>query len=136
MQSYWSVIVIFLGASLIPILLVWLSTAFVRRMDSGLYWVAVWIPMGWLVSLPLMVHVLAGFVELDQIHFLSWQDYWVLWGFAFIMLLIGFTPQLRPQSRTDRLNLFMFSLSWMGIMCFINFLWMSFMIFLKSYAQS
>jgi|GEM_PF-3472679 len=136
MQGYWSVIVIFLGASLIPILLVWLSTAFVRRMDSGLYWVAVWIPMGWLVSLPLMVHVLAGFVELDQIHFLSWQDYWVLWGFAFIMLLIGFTPQLRPQSRTDRLNLFMFSLSWMGIMCFINFLWMSFMIFLKSYAQS
>ena len=136
MQSYWSVIVIFLGASLIPILLLWLSTAFVRRMDSGLYWVAVWIPMGWLVSLPLMVHVLAGFVELDQIHFLSWQDYWVLWGFAFIMLLIGFSPQLRPQSRTDRLNLFMFSLSWMGIMCFINFLWMSFMIFLKSFAQS
>ena len=136
MQSYWSVIVIFLGASLIPILLLWLSTAFVRRMDSGLYWVAVWIPMGWLVSLPLMVHVWAGFVELDQIHFLSWQDYWVLWGFAFLMLLIGFTPRLRPQSRTDRLNLFMFSLSWMGIMCFINFLWMSFMIFLKSFAQS
>ena len=136
MQSYWSVIVIFLGASLIPILLLWLSTTFVRRMDSGLYWVAVWIPMGWLVSLPLMAHILAGFVESDQIHFLSWQDYWVLWGFAFIMLLIGFTPQLRPQSRTDRLNLFMFSLSWMGIMCFINFLWMSFMIFLKSSAQS
>lgn len=136
MQSYWSVIVIFLGASLIPSLLLWLSTTFVRRMDSGLYWVAVWIPMGWLVSLPLMVYILAGFVEPDQIHFLSWQDYWVLWGFAFLMLLIGFTPQLRPQSRTDRLNLFMFSLSWMGIMCFINFLWMSFMIFLKSFAQS
>jgi hypothetical protein len=136
MQSYWSVIVIFLGASLIPILLLWLSTTFVRRMDSGLYWVAVWMPMGWLVSLPLMAHILAGFVESDQIHFLSWQDYWVLWGFAFIMLLIGFTPQLRPQSRTDRLNLFMFSLSWMGVMCLINFLWMSFMIFLKSFAQS
>jgi len=136
MQSYWSVIVIFLGASLIPILLLWLSTTFVRRMDSGLYWVAVWIPMGWLVSLPLMVYILSGFVEPDQIHFLSWQDYWVLWGFAFLMLLIGFAPQLRPQSRTDRLNLFMFSLSWMGIMCFINLLWMGFMIFLKSFAQS
>jgi hypothetical protein len=133
-QGMWTAVAIILLSVLSPILLLGLCTVIVRRLSSGHYWVAVWIPMGWLVSLAiveLLVSRLAGHL---QSRFTYGQEYEALWFFTFGMLLVGFAPRLRPRSGKDGLRLFMFSLCWIGFISFVNLFWIGLMFFLNTFS--
>lgn len=136
--SIWIVIAAVPAVALIPPFILWISLRIVRRTSSGRYWIAVWIPMGWLASLALVEWLaanLAGYRQMlaryQQVPLTDWQPFYVLWAVAFAMLLAGFVPRLRPQTRSDRLNLVAFSLCWMCFTFFINIYWIGFMIFMS-----
>lgn len=128
-QNLWSVIAILTLSILTPFLLIGLCVVLVRRLSSGHYWIAVWIPMGWLVSLALVELIVSRVAGYLQPRFTGGHEYQMLWLFNFGMLLVGFAPRLRPRSRSDGLKLLIFSLCWIGVMSFINMFWIAFMFF-------
>lgn len=136
--SIWVAIAAVPAAAVISLFLLWISLRIVRRTVSGRYWIAAWIPMGWLASLALAEWLavnLAGYRQIlaryQQVPLTELQPFCVLWTVAFAMLLVGFIPRLRPQTRSDRMNLVAFSLCWMGFTFSINICWVGFMIFIS-----
>ncbi|MEM2942354.1 MAG: hypothetical protein QXT81_02915 [Candidatus Bathyarchaeia archaeon] len=131
----WILVVGLAAAVLVPILLLWVSLRIIRRTKSGRYWIATWIPMGWLVSLALVESLavsLAGYrqalARYHQVPITDLQSFHMLWAFAFTMVILGFMPRLRPRTRRDRLNLITFSICWVGLMVFVNTFWIALMI--------
>ena len=126
------------AAAMISLFLLWISLRIVGRTVSGRYWIAAWIPMGWLASLALAEWLavnLAGYRQIlaryQQVPLTELQPFYILWAVAFAMLLAGFIPRLRPQTRSDKMNLVAFSLCWMGFMLSVNICWLGFMIFMS-----
>jgi len=134
--NVWIAVGIVIAVVVVPLFLLWVSAAFVRRIRSGHYWVAIWIPMGWLASLALVEYFVNLPVGYPQLHFTFWQEYELLWIFGFGMMMLGFLPQLRPRNGRDGLNLLIFSLSWTGFMLFINLFWVDFILFMSSISPS
>jgi len=132
-QGMWTAVAIILLSVLSPILLLGLCLIIVRRLSSGHYWVAVWIPMGWLVSLAIIELLVSRLPSHLQPRFIYGQEYGALWLFTFGMLLTGFAPRLRPRSGKDGLRVFMFSLCWIGFISFVNLFWIGFMFFLNTF---
>jgi hypothetical protein len=140
--SSWILVAGLAAAVLVPILLLWVSLKIIRRAKSGRYWIATWIPMGWLASLALVESLavnLAGYKQVlaryQQTPLTDLQHFYTLWSFAFIMVILGFMPQLRPRTRRDRLNLIAFSLCWVSLMVVVNTYWILFMLLLSFAGQ-
>jgi hypothetical protein len=134
--NVWTVIGIVIAVVVIMLLLFRVSWVFARRIRSGRYWVAIWVPMGWLASLALVEYFVNPPAGYPQLHFTYWQEYQLLWIFGFGMMMLGFLPQLRPRKRIDGLNLLIFSLSWTGFMLFLNLFWVDFVLFMSSISPS
>ena len=137
-QSIWVAIAAVAVAAIISLFLLWISLRILRRTVSGRYWIAAWIPMGWLASLALAEWSavnLVGYGQIlsryQQVPLTELQPFYVLWAMAFVILLAGFIPRLRPQTRSDRVKLIAFSLCWMGFTFSINICWVGFMIFMS-----
>ncbi|MBS7623184.1 hypothetical protein KEJ39_05865 [Candidatus Bathyarchaeota archaeon] len=136
--SSWILVAGVAAAVLALILLSWVGLTIIRHTRSGRYWIATWIPMGWLISLALVESLavsLAGYKQIlaryQQTPLTDLRNFYILWALAFTMVILGFMPQLRPGNRRDRLNLIMFSLCWVGLMVFVNTCWIAFMIIIS-----
>jgi hypothetical protein len=108
----------------IVLILLWVSFNAAKNTGSGRYWVLIWIPMGWLVSLSLAELLSQIIFQSKQSIVAGWHTPQViLWIIAFSMLLLGFLPQFRPKNRTDRINLLIFIICWSVTMVLINLFW-------------
>jgi hypothetical protein len=108
----------------IVLILLWVSFNAARNTSSGRYWVLIWIPMGWLVSLSLAELLSQTIFQSQRSIVAGWHtQYVILWIIAFSMLLLGFLPQFRPKNRTDRINLLIFIICWAVIMVLTNLFW-------------
>ena len=108
----------------IIIVLIWVSFDIVKKINSGRYWALVWIPMGWLISLPLAQLLSQSIFQSKQSIVAGWNTpHIILWIIAFIILLLGFLPKFQPKHRTDRINLLIFIMCWTVIMVIINLFW-------------
>ena len=106
------------------VLLLWISFMFAKNTSSGRYWLLIWIPMGWLVSLSLAELILQIIFESKYSIVSGWdKPHIILWIISFILLLLGFVPQFRPNNRSDRLNLLIFIICWTITMVIINLFW-------------
>ncbi|MFC1505789.1 hypothetical protein ACFLQ6_01825 [Thermoproteota archaeon] len=118
--------------ALIVMILILLSINinFTKNTSSGRYWVLVWIPMGWLISLPLAERLVQTLFQFQQSMIAGWENpLIILWIIAFSILLLGFLPQFRPTNRKDRINLLGFSICWTAMMMLINMFWFRLMMF-------
>ena len=108
----------------IVLILLWFSFNAAKNTSSGRYWVLIWIPMGWLVSLSIAELLAQIFFQSKQSIVAGWYTpHVILWTIAFSMLLLGFLPQFRPKNRTDRVNLLIFIICWAVMMVLINLFW-------------
>jgi hypothetical protein len=108
----------------IILILLWVSFNAAKNTSSGRYWIMIWIPMGWLVSLSLAELLSQTIFQSQRSLVAGWHTpYVILWSIAFSMLLLGFLPQFRPKNRTDRINLLIFIICWTVIMVLINLFW-------------
>lgn len=108
----------------IVLILLWVSFNAAKNTSSGRYWILIWIPMGWLVSLSLAELLSQTIFQSQRSIVAGWHtSYVILWIIAFSMLLLGFLPQFRPKNRTDRINLLIFIICWAVIMVLINLFW-------------
>lgn len=118
--------------ALIVMILIFLSINinFTKNTSSGRYWILIWIPMGWLISLPLAERLVQTLFQFQQSMIAGWENpLIILWIIAFSILLLGFLPQFRPTNRKDRINLLGFSICWTTMMMLINMFWFRFMMF-------
>jgi hypothetical protein len=105
-------------------ILLWVSFDTAKKIGSSRYWALVWIPMGWLISLPLTELISQTIFQSEQSIVAGWNTpHIILWSIAFIVLLIGFLPQFRPKNRVDRINLLIFIIVWTITMAMINLFW-------------
>ncbi|MGB6681095.1 MAG: hypothetical protein WBF08_07225 [Candidatus Bathyarchaeia archaeon] len=108
----------------IILILLWVSFNAAKNTSSGRYWILIWIPMGWLVSLSLAELLSQTIFQSQRSIIAGWHTpHVILWSIAFFMLLLGFLPQFRPKNRTDRINLLIFIICWTVIMVLINLFW-------------
>jgi hypothetical protein len=118
--------------ALVVMILMFLSINinFTKNTSSGRYWVLIWIPMGWLISLPLAERLVQTLFQFQQSMIAGWENpLMILWIIAFSILLLGFLPQFRPTNRKDRINLLGFSICWTAMMMLINMFWFRLMMF-------
>jgi hypothetical protein len=109
------------------LILLSINIIFTKNTNSGRYWVLIWIPMGWLISLPLTEWLIQTLFQFQQSMIAGWETpLIILWLIAFSMLLLGFLPQFRPTNRKDRINLLVFSMCWTAMMILINMFWFRF----------
>ena len=116
--------VVTIAVVVIVFILLWISFIAAKNTNSGRYWVLIWVPMGWLVSLSLVDLFLQTIFQYKKSIVAGWYTPQViLWIFAFTMLLLGFLPPFRPKNRRDRLNLLIFIICWTVMMMIINLFW-------------
>jgi hypothetical protein len=118
--------------ALIVMILILLSINinFTKSTSSGRYWILIWIPMGWLISLPLAERLVQTLFQFQQSMIAGWENpLIILWIIAFSILLLGFLPQFRPTNRKDRINLLVYSICWTAMMMLINMFWFRLMMF-------
>ena len=115
---------------LIVLILLWISFNAAKNTNFGRYWVLIWIPMGWLVSLSLTDLISKMIFQSKQSIIADWDvPHTILWIVAFIILLFGFLPPFRPKNRTDRINLLIFIICWTVTMVIINLFWFNLIFF-------
>jgi hypothetical protein len=108
----------------IVLILLWFSFNAANNTSSGRYWILIWIPMGWLVSLSIAELLIQTIFQSKQSIVVDWYTpHVILWIIAFSMLLLGFLPQFRPKNRKDRINLLIFIICWAVIMVLLNLFW-------------
>lgn len=106
------------------IILLSINIFFTKHTVSGRYWILIWIPMGWLISLPLAEWLMQILFQFRKSLIAGWETpLIILWIIGFSMLLLGFLPQFRPTNRKDRINLLGFSVCWTVMMILINIFW-------------
>ena len=112
------------------LILLLININFTKNTSSGRYWVLIWIPMGWLISLPLAERLVQTLFQFQQSMIAGWENpLMILWIIAFSILLLGFLPQFRPTNRKDRINLLVYSICWTAMMMLINMFWVRLMMF-------
>jgi hypothetical protein len=116
----------------ILLILLWVSFNAAKNTSSGRYWILIWIPMGWLISLSLADLFLKTIFQYKQSIVAGWyfplsvraySPHVILWIITFTMLLLGFLPRFRPKNRRDRINLLIFIICWTFMMVIINLFW-------------
>lgn len=106
------------------IILLLINIFFTKYTGSGRYWILIWIPMGWLISLSLAEWLMQILFQFRKSLIAGWETpLIILWIIGFSMLLLGFLPQFRPTNRKDRINLLGFSVCWTVMMILINIFW-------------
>ncbi|OGD54357.1 hypothetical protein A3K80_08475 [Candidatus Bathyarchaeota archaeon RBG_13_38_9] len=109
------------------LILLTINIIFTKNTGTGRYWVLIWIPIGWLISLPLAEWLIQILFQFRKSLISGWETpLIILWIIAFSMLLLGFLPQFRPTNRKDRINLLGFSVCWTAMMMSINIFWFRF----------